>query len=279
MIDVAIATNRSWEDPDEPALIDALARHGVAGVRAAWDDPSVDWAGFAATVIRSTWDYPLAHEAFVSWAASVERLVNPADVVRWNTDKRYLDVLAACGVSTIPTTYAQRGTEASFLDVDFVVKPTVGGGSRGARRFSPDDHAAAAAHVDALAALGREAMVQPYVESVATVGELDVIVIDGEVSHVVRKHAPINLEATDTRAGPLGVESADPSDLERSVVAATLAAVPFAAPLCFARIDLLSGPYGPVVIEVELVEPFLYLEHQSSAADDLARAIARRARS
>ena len=278
MIDVAIATNRLAEDSDEPALTEALAREGVRAVLAAWDDEDVDWASFAATVIRSTWDYPLRYDEFVAWARTVERLVNPGDVVVWNADKRYLDDLAARGVPTIATTYAQRGADASFPVGDFVVKPTVGGGSRGAKRFAPGDLDAARTHVDSLADQGRLAMIQPYVETVATLGETDVVVIDGEVSHAVRKHAPINLEATAAPAGPVSVERVTPSDAEHAAVAATLAAVPFASPLCFARVDLVAIASGPAVIEVELIEPFLFLEHGDTAADRLARAIARRAR-
>jgi glutathione synthase/RimK-type ligase-like ATP-grasp enzyme len=277
VIDVAIATNRLTEDPDEPTLTEALARAGVHAVLAAWNDEHVDWSSFAATVIRSTWDYPLHYDEFVAWARSVEHLVNPGDVVVWNTDKRYLDDLAARGVPTIETTYAPRGADASFPDGDFVVKPTVGGGSRGAKRFSSRDADAARAHVDALATQGRLAMVQPYVGTVATFGETDVVVIDGEVSHAVRKHAPINLEATDTPSGPVSVQRVEPSSAERAVAAATLAAVPFASPLCFARVDLVATASGPTVIEVELVEPFLFLDHGDAAADRLARAIARRA--
>jgi glutathione synthase/RimK-type ligase-like ATP-grasp enzyme len=277
VIDVAIATNRLAEDPDQPALLAALAREGVRGVPAAWNDEDVDWNGFAATVIRSTWDYPLAYGEFVAWVPTVTRLINPSDVVVWNTDKRYLDDLAARGVPTIETTYAQTGEDATFPDADFVVKPTVGGGSRGAKRFASGDVAAARAHVDALAAQGRLAMIQPYIDTVATTGETDVIVIDGEVSHAVRKHAPINLEATAVPAGPVSVARVEPSAAERSVVAATLAAVPVVSPLCFARVDLVATRSGPVVIEVELIEPFLFLDHRDDAAARLARAIVRRA--
>jgi glutathione synthase/RimK-type ligase-like ATP-grasp enzyme len=275
VIDVAIATNRVIADPDEPALVAALAREGVRGVPAPWDDEDVDWASFAATVIRSTWDYPLAYGEFVAWASSLERLINPADVVVWNADKRYLDDLAQRGVPTIETTYSLRGVDAALPDTDFVVKPTVGGGSRGAKRFAPGDASAARAHIDSLADQGRVAMIQPYVETVATVGETDVIVIDGDLSHAVRKHASINLEANDTPAGPVSVERVEPSGAERSVVAATLAAVPFASPLCFARVDLVSTTDGPAVIEVELIEPFLFLDHDARAAQRLARAIVR----
>jgi glutathione synthase/RimK-type ligase-like ATP-grasp enzyme len=279
VIDVAIATTALTEDPDVPLLIAALAREGVRAVAAVWDDEQVDWSGFAATVIRSTWNYPVAYDEFLSWTRSVEGLINPCEVVAWNADKRYLDELAATGVPTIATTYAHHGDEAVFPDGDVVVKPTVGGGARGARRFAADELDAARSHVDALAALGRCAMVQPYVETVATIGETDVVVLDGTVSHAVMKHATVDLAVTARPTGPVSVERVEPSDRQRAVVTAALAAVPFDGPMCFARVDLLETDGGPTVMELELIEPFLFLEHAGAAADTLAGAIARRARS
>jgi glutathione synthase/RimK-type ligase-like ATP-grasp enzyme len=276
--DVAIATTALTEDPDVPLLIAALGREGVRAVAEAWDDVEVDWNGFAATVIRSTWNYPVAYDEFLSWTRAVERLINPCDVVAWNADKRYLDELAATGVPTIATTYAHHGGEAVFPDGDVVVKPTVGGGARGARRFRADDLDAARAHVDALAALGRCAMVQPYVETVASIGETDVVVLDGTVSHAVLKHAAVDLAVTARPTGPVSVERVALSEPQRSVVAAALDAVPFDDPLCFARVDLLETDRGPTVMELELIEPFLFLDHGDAAADTLAGAIARRVR-
>jgi glutathione synthase/RimK-type ligase-like ATP-grasp enzyme len=274
---VAIATTSRFDDPEFDVLAAALASLGVEARLAAWDDASVDWGAFDATVIRSTWDYPMAHERFVTWARSVERLHNPGHVVAWNSDKRYLDDLAAAGVATIPTTYATGAADAEFPDVDFVVKPTVGGGSRGAKRFPRGAHADGASHVEALAAIGLTAMVQPYVTSVASAGETDVIVLDGVVSHAVVKHAPIGREATAEPSGPVQVDRIEPTPAQLEVVEAALRAVPGDGPLCYARIDLVALDSGPAVIEAELIEPFLFLGSASDAPARLAASIARRA--
>jgi glutathione synthase/RimK-type ligase-like ATP-grasp enzyme len=274
---VALASTGVVDDPDTPALIDALDALGVRASAVAWADAAVDWDAFDLTVIRSTWDYPMAHAEFLAWAHSVRTLVNPADVVEWNSVKRYLDDLAAAGVPTIPTTYASAGDDAVLPHGEVVVKPTVAGGSRGAARFAATDAADARAHVDAIAALGLEAMVQPLVASVAADGETDVVVIDGVVSHAVVKHAPIGRSPTDAPSGPVNVEVIDPSDDQLAIVHAALAAVPFAAPLCYARVDLVELATGPAVIEVELIEPFLFLECHPEAAARLAASIARRA--
>jgi len=274
---VALASTAAMDDPDAPLLVAALRELGVQAREVAWTDATVDWTTFDATVIRSTWDYPMAHTAFVAWAKGVPNLVNPADVVAWNSDKRYLDDLAAAGVRTIPTTYATRGDDAELPNGAVVVKPTVAGGSRGAAWFGHDEHDRARSHVDAIAALGLEAMVQPLVASVGASGETDVVVIDGDVSHALVKRAPIGLAATAQPSGPVAVTRVDPSDDELALVDAALAALPFDAPLCYARVDLVALDAGPAVIEIELIEPFLFLAEEPSAAGTLAAAIARRA--
>jgi glutathione synthase/RimK-type ligase-like ATP-grasp enzyme len=273
---VALAATDVVDDPDAPLLLAALGALRIEATTVAWADDTVDWARFDATVIRSTWDYPMAHARFLAWASRVPNLVNPADVVTWNSDKRYLAELAAAGVPTIPTTYATSGADAVLPAGPVVVKPTVAGGSRGAARFDGHDHDRARAHVDALAALDLEAMVQPLVASVAADGETDVVVIDGSVSHAVVKHAPIGLEATDEPTGPTRVAVVDPDAAQRQLVDQVLSALPFDAPLCYARVDLVALASGPAVIEVELIEPFLFLGEDPDAAHRLATAIAAR---
>ncbi len=276
MSTVAIASASRVEDPEFDLLATALQAHDVRACLVAWDDQEADWSSFDATVIRSTWDYMFDHQRFVRWARDVEVLFNPADVVAWNSDKRYLDDLAAAGVPTIPTTYAASSAAARFPDGPFVVKPTVGGGSRGTKRFDAGAHDEGASHVDELAEIGLTAMVQPYVESVASRGETDVIVLDGVVSHAVVKHAPIGLDATAEPSGPLEVERVGASPAQLAVVAATLAAVPHGDVLCYARIDLVELESGPAVIEAELIEPFLFLSVEPAAPARLAASIARR---
>ena len=276
MTTVALAATSIVDDPDAPALVAALDALGIEARPVAWAEAAVDWGSFDATVIRSTWDYPMAYAAFLDWARRVPNLWNPADVVAWNSDKRYLAELAARGVPTIPTTYATSGASATIPEGPVVVKPTVAGGSRGAARFAANDHSGARAHVDAICALGLEAMVQPHVATVETKGETDVVVIDGAVSHAVVKYAPIGLKATDEPTGPARVTTVEPDADQRGVVAEALAAIPFDASLCYARIDLVELETGPGVIEVELIEPFLFLAEHPDAARRLAAAIAAR---
>lgn len=104
-------------------LEDELAER-LGATWAVWDDPAVDWRAFALVVMRSTWDYQRDLPGFLRWARSVPRLVNPAEVVAWNTDKRY--EVAAAGLPVVETTFLTPGDALpGVLPDELVLKPTV----------------------------------------------------------------------------------------------------------------------------------------------------------
>src|SRR5690348_7423438 len=105
---VALATAPGFDDLDGEygPLSAALLGRGVGAEVAVWDDPAVDWASYDAVVVRATWDYSSRHDEFLAWAAQVAastQLANPYDVIRWNTDKRYLRELEAQGLPVVHT--------------------------------------------------------------------------------------------------------------------------------------------------------------------------------
>ena len=264
---VALAGCRSVDDPDEPLLLDALTRAGVTAAAAAWDAP-VDWSSYDLVVVRSTWDYVGRREEFLAWAESVPRLANPAHVLRWNTDKRYLAELADAGVPVVPTTYV----DSAFVPPpgEYVVKPTVSAGAADTARYGPADSAAAVAHVERLLGAGRQVMVQPYLRSVETRQETSVLYLGGVFSHGARKGRVL------TGTGALSPDDWDigarsPSTAELALAEQVLAEV--AEPLLYARVDLLEGEDGPVLLELELTEPYLFLSFAEGAADRFAAAI------
>lgn len=275
-------------DPDDRLLLVPLARRGIRAEPAVWDDPSVDWSGYRTTVLRSPWDYPPRRDEFVRWAGGVPELANPADLITWNTDKRYLDELAAAGVPTVPTEWVAPGQRWSApADGEFVIKPAVSAGSRDTGRYDladPEHRRSAAAHLDRLAAAGRLAMVQPYLSAVDEVGETALIFFAGpagpEFSHAIRKGAMLTGPDTGMddlyKSESIQPRTADPAEL--ALARAVLAAVPGGADrLLYARVDVIPGPDGqPVLVELELTEPSLFLSYAADAADRLADAIATR---
>ena len=267
---VALAGCSTIDDPDEPLLLAALDRLGVQAEGVAWDS-GADWSSYDLVVVRSTWDYVERREEFLSWAETVPRLANPFPVLRWNTDKRYLGELA--GAPVVPTTFV----DGAFVPPqgDYVVKPTVSAAGDGARRFGPGDEAAATAHVEALRAGGRQAMVQPYMASVDTAGETSVIFLGGEYSHGAGKTAVL-LESEPLPVDEWQLSAREPSAAEVDAARQVLAAMPFDEPPLYARVDLLPGPDGPMLLELELTEPYLFLELNDGSADRFAAAIAAR---
>jgi hypothetical protein len=274
---VALATCAAFPElhPDDALLLPALAAAGVDARPEVWDDPAVDWAAFDLVVVRSTWDYVPRRAQFLDWARTVPRLVKPADVVAWNTDKRYLRALADAGVPVVPTTWLRPGDAYRAPEHEHVVKPAVSAGAADTARYPVG--ADSGGHVRRLLAAGRDVMVQPYLAGVDVAGETAVVSILGEHSHAARKDPVLVPELGDPE--DVGIAPCTASPHERAVADAALAAVPFPGPLLFARVDLVPGPTGaPVVIELELTEPSLFLETSAGAADRLAAAVARAVR-
>jgi hypothetical protein len=227
---------------------------------AVWDDRSVDWSSFDLVVVRSTWDYTSKVEAFLDWAERVPALRNDADVVRWNHDKRYLRALHAHGVPTVPTTFDPDDVPHGR----WVVKPTVSAGARDTISGDRDD---ALAQVDRLRASGRTAMVQPHLDAVDDVGETAVIYLGGEYSHAVRKGAVLGrLRRDDGTYEADQVEPCAATGAELEVAEQVLDTIPFdRRSLLYARVDLIPDDDGdPVLLELELIEPDLFLAHDSS---------------
>ena len=276
----------TWEIPDVDALfdddrllIDALRRRGVDAVPAAWSD-DVDWAAFDLTVLRSTWDYVDRLPEFIRTLEAIERsgcrISNPLDAVRWNCDKRYLDALADWGVPVVPLVRtsaadpeaAVRAVAAAGWD-ELVVKPTVGVGGSGVVRLPT------ARLRDHLASADGPMFVQPFAAAVADEGEFSYAVIGGEVSHVLRKRpAPGDFRAHGIYGGTVEAHEPTPDDLR--AIRRLYARLPF--DLDYARIDVVRFDGRLAVLELELIEPILYLALAPGAADRLASAVLHRHR-
>lgn len=260
------------EDRDLATLVRALKDAGAEASAEVWDDGGVDWAAFDLAVIRSTWDYSWRSAEFTAWAercGSLTRLANPADVVRWNTDKRYLGELAAAGVPVVDTRYLAPGDPLDLPDGhEYVVKPTSGAGARYAARYTPHDRDRAVRHLRHLHAEGFTAMVQPYVRGIDSTGERALQFVGGTLLHASRKGAVLapGTPYDQRKVAHPGLTDWTPTPEEAEVAGRALAAVPSRPELLYARVDLVDGPDGrPRVMELELVEPnlFLWLHPQS----------------
>lgn len=279
---VALATCAELPDldADDALLVEPLTTRGVEPIAAVWDDPALDWTAFDLTVVRNTWDYIGRRDAFLDWTRSVPRLANPADVIAWNTDKRYLSELEAAGLPIVPTVFV---APADVLDGDHdtpevVVKPTVSAGSQDTLRHIAHDRAGIAEHIARLHAIGKTAMVQPYLDAVDETGETSLLYFGGVFSHAIRKGPMLLLgEVKDPDLFYLEeITPREPSADERALADRVVAYVTerFETPL-YARVDLLPTADGsPTIIELELTEPSVFVGFGEGAPDRFADAIA-----
>ena len=293
---LATAAAAGGLDEDMLPLLAALAARDLVACEAVWDDPAVDWGRFDAVVVRSTWDYFARRDEFLGWArrvAAATRLHNPAAVLEWTTDKRYLVDLDRAGVPVVPTVFLEPG-EGGLLgklgdlaEQDLIVKPAISAGSNDTARHCRGERAAAAAHVGRLLAAGRPAMLQPYQAAVDEQGETALVFFDGQFSHAIRKGAIFARDpgGPDMVGGLFAREEIaprQPSAAERRVADATLAALRtrlpgVRQPLLYARVDLVPLQDGtPAVLELELCEPSVFLDHSLGSAERFAAAIVHR---
>jgi hypothetical protein len=282
-----------WEI-DDRFLHAALRELGGEFEQPVWTDRAVDWSRFDAVLIRSTWDYQDRRDEFVEWAervAGCTRLFNPVAIVRWNTHKSYLRELEREGVPLAPSLWLERGRAidlgARLRELGWsrgFIKPLLGASARETLRFRvdvADELAAAQRHVDRMVIeRDEDLVVQPYFDSVEREGELSAIWLAGQLSHGVRK-VPV---AGDYRVQddfgahdePWSLDAGAHALCERTFAGLdrVLARVDIRGPLLYARIDMLRGPDGSLVLnELELVEPSLFFRHCHAAGQTLAKAL------
>ncbi len=282
--DVALVTAPraayKWPDVHTPKIAAQLTASGISNQLIPWYEPGVDWSRFDLTLLRTPWDIYWNLAEFMAWVDRVEpvtNLHNPASVLRWNLDKRYLLQLAEMGIPTTPTTVIEVGEVLEAGGIEFVVKPVTSGGSLNTARYVPEQADEAAAHVELLHERSLAALVQPYLPSVDEVGEKSLVFYRGVFDHAIHKQAVLGRgEAQDSvRESHPNPVPYEPSVAELDVALAGLAAVPHEGPLLFARVDIADGFAGsPVIMELELTDPELFFDFSEGALSRYTIAVA-----
>ena len=266
--------------PDDVHLAASLSRLGIEPVACVWSDPSIDWSSFDAVLIRTTWDYFQRYEEFLSW---LDRLpvptINERALLRWNSDKRYLLDLAERGVDIVPVRVAAHARLPALLTEmrgqDLVVKPTVSGGAWNTVRGIAGD----AAFEKAVAALppGYEYIVQAFVPEVARDGEWSLLFFDGEFSHAILKRAASGEFRVQSQFGG-SVDPVEPSEAMLASARQALAAVEALGYTdhAYARVDgvVVDGRFR--LMELEMIEPALFLTPRPEAAERFAAKLEKR---
>ena len=279
---VALATSAEFPElePDSRLLLPEIEARGIDFEIAVWNDPSVDWSTYETIVIRSTWDYFHHAREWADWLDRVESagvpMLNPLKVVRWNSHKSYLQQLASAGVPVVDTVMTQGNKPVDLADLlagagwdDAIVKPAIDGGA--ARLFRVRDVDDPQARLDELVAAG-DVLVQPFLPSIVDHGETSLLYFGRELSHTVQKTA----KPGDIRVQPVWgghAETIGPTAEMIHVAERVFDALD--EELLYARVDLVRGLDGNLqLIELEAIEPLLFLELDPAAPGRFADALA-----
>jgi glutathione synthase/RimK-type ligase-like ATP-grasp enzyme len=276
---LAIATAAAYPNAnaDDGNLIRILGELGLDPELRIWNDPTVRWTGYDAVLIRTIWDYHKHYADYLAWLDQLDRLrvpaINDTTLQRWNSDKRYLLELAGRGVDIVPTRVADRNGLRDVLGSmpgrDVVDKPTVSATAWRAVRGTVGE----SGFDGAVAELpDRDYLVQPFVPEIADAGEWSLLFFDGAYSHaVIKRPASGDYRVQDDFGGTVEPDS-PPADV---ITAADKALAAVRHRHAYARVDGVVTESGFMLMEIELIEPFLFLDTHPGAAEHLARAITR----
>jgi glutathione synthase/RimK-type ligase-like ATP-grasp enzyme len=293
MTDITILTCKEYFDPETPSvytdnilleyrlLKEALERLGLKVDRAYWDDPNYDWSQTRAVVFRTIWDYFERFEEFWPWLQSAEQqtqLINSMSLIEWNIDKAYLFDLEKQGIPVVPSVLVKKGQFQNLSEIarsmnwtDLVVKPTIAGGGYLTYKYSHADLAQNQAQFDALVA-ERDMLVQGYISSITEKGEASLMVFGGEFTHSILKRAKTgDFRVQDDFGGTVHAyqETRDEVALAQKVMA-QCPDMP-----AYGRVDIVWDDQGqPMVSELEIIEPELWVRQAPWSAEVFACAIA-----
>ena len=279
---IALVTSSTMPKPDYE-LLDLSKELEIADfdVKILPWDGNTDWAKFNLVIVKSPWDYVTRLPEFLKWSDRVSQIAvlqNPSQVILWNSDKRYLLHLAHARIPIIPTFFVAPGSSdltierylEGFAGAEIVIKPAVSIGAIGALRVSAS-HPSAIPHVKSLYTAGH-VLIQPFVSSILTDGELSLVYFDGIFSHAVRKRVSVgDYRVQDHHGG--SIHSHVPRAIELKVAEDALRMAPTTT--LIARVDLVMIDGHPHVIELELIEPALFLSSDKAAIQRLISAIKR----
>jgi hypothetical protein len=282
---VSVRADLGGEVDLDTALLCKCLRGDAEVEVVAWDDPDVAWSEFDLAVALSTWDYPERVQEFLAWVeqcSAATQLANPPILIKWNLNKGYLRELEDSGVAVVPTRFFPPGAEVDLPDDrEFVIKPAIGVGSRYAARYCPESRAQATEHVRVLHDKRLTVMVQPYMNSIDEMGERALIFVKDTFMHAIHKDAVLKRGASfDSQRDPHpSAVPWSPTEPELALARKALASIPNPDELLHARVDLVQGDSGsPVIMELELIDPNLFLAANSGSVAMICRAITDRCR-
>ena len=261
---------------DDDLAIAPLGDLGWEVSTISWRDADIDWNKFEIVVIRTPWDYQRSPNEFLTVLERIDssnaRLENPLDVVKWNLDKRYLIDLESRGLQIVPTIWDGIYDQHSFFrwmgDLgcdELIIKPTVSATAEHTYRLTEFDASLVEVFAD------RSFMVQPFMANIVAEGEYSLFYFNGEYSHTILKSPKAEDFRVQEEHGGL-ITAFEPDQKLRDAGTRAFGMIE-PSPL-YSRVDLVRNDEGEfVLIELEMIEPALYLRMDADAPQQFASAI------
>ncbi|MBW3468427.1 ATP-grasp domain-containing protein [Arthrospiribacter ruber] len=270
--------------PDEDLILSEILNElNVSFEFEIWSDTSVNWSKYELILVKSPWDYFDRYAEFLLWCDVISQLGipvwNPIEVIKWNSDKRYLHEIQEKGFPIVPTRFLEKGSKLDLLkafeefDADqLIFKPSVSGGAKNTIKISRDDWKNKKASLTGL--LAEEAyLLQPFLKEVAEIGEYSYLYFDGKFSHAILKKA----KKGDFRVQHFfggSIEEVKPNPEELEYFDKLLQA--FAKDCLYARVDGVWTEGVFYLMELELIEPYLFLFLSDTARENYKSALKKR---
>lgn len=266
---------------DDQLLQNELDLLGISSIRLDWARKDIDWSHYKCAIFRTTWDYFDRFDEFSQWLDAIKaqtKLCNPYSIIEWNMDKHYLKDLESRGIPVVPSHFVEKGNRINIEEElsksgwdELVIKPCVSGAARHTYRLNNSNFSTVETIINEL--LRKESFVfQPFFESVLTQGEDTLMLFGGEYSHAIRKLAkPGDFRVQDDHGGTVHHHQPDVDQIEFAKRAMAVC-----DPLpSYGRVDMVRDNQGNLaVMELELIEPELWLRKHPPSAKLFAKAIA-----
>lgn len=246
----------------ERYLIDSLSEYGIAAQPVIWNDPKVHWSSFDGVLIRTIWDYHKQHDRFLAWLDVLEQsdliVGNPTELLGWNSHKFYLDELCKHGISIPATQLLPKGTDLKTVEpewTDFIIKPAVSATAFQTFKLTPPLLAQQRAQIGQILNQ-KDMLIQQFIPSIAISGEWSLLFFNHTYSHAVLKQADEGEYRVQAEFGGSYKESV-PSKSIIEFAEAVLSKLKTKS--LYARVDIVEDRGAPLLMELELIEPELFL--------------------
>lgn len=265
---------------EDDKLLKFLQGKDLQVEKAIWNDPQVQWEKYDLALLKSPWDYFDLIEDFYSWLEKLRtkkvKLLNPIDTVKWNADKHYLQDIKAKGLQVTPSIFLEKNTLVNlgsyfeeFKADKFIVKPCVSGGSKNTFKVNKENVAEVSAKLSAL--LTEEAFIaQPFLKEIEEEGEWSFLFFDQQFSHALLKKAKSgDFRVQHAHGGTIHPQEAPAELLQKAQQYVNL----FAKGCLYARVDgaVVNGEF--LLMELELIEPFLFLDTAPESSERYYQAL------